>query len=144
MTSWRDGASPQAQDDLDGLLDAALPFAQQQIETHGEFFPYGVALDADGTQRMVAGDPDGTEQPASLDVLAVLWDGLRSQRDQLRAIAVVSDVRLSDSDAIRVELEHREGPAMAVLLPYSRSRMRKRVDFGGLSASAADPQVWSA
>jgi hypothetical protein len=93
---------------------------------------------------MVAGDPDGTEQPASLDVLAVLWDGLRSQRDQLRAIAVVSDVRLSDSDAIRVELEHKEGPAMAVLFPYSRSRIRQRVDFGGLSAAPADPQVWSA
>jgi hypothetical protein len=144
MTSWRDGTSPETQDDLDGLLDAALPFAQQQIETHGEFFPYGVALDSDGTLGMLAGDPDGSEQPASLDVLAVLFDGLRSQRDQLRAIAVVSDVRLADSDAIRVELEHREGPAMAVFLPYRRSPILEGFEFGDLSAAPADRQVWSA
>lgn len=143
MTSWRESASPQAQDDLDGLLDAALPFAQQQLERYGEFLPYGVAVGVDGTQRMIAGDPDGGEHPASLDVLAVMVDGLRSQRDELRAVVLVSDVRLAESDAIRVELEHREGAALAVFLPYSLSRIRKRVDYGGLAASAGTQHVWS-
>lgn len=143
MASWRDSTSPQTQDDLDGLLDAALPFAQQQLERHGELFPYGMALGLDGETTAVAGDPGDGEHPSSLDVRAVLIDGLREQRDDLRAIALVSDVRLAGSDAIRVELEHREGPAMAVLLPYRRSRLRKRLELGNLEAMAADPQVWT-
>jgi hypothetical protein len=57
--------------------------------------------------------------------------------------ALVSDVRLAESDAILVELEHREGAVMAVFLPYTRSRMRKRIEYGGLAASAAEPHVWS-
>lgn|SRR5690606_39076846 len=142
MTSWRDGASEQAQDDLDGLVGAALPFAQQMLEQHGEFFPYAVALDESGEARMVAADPGMGEQPASLDVLAALASGLRSERDGLRAVALVSDVRLSDSDAVRVELEHREGQALAVFLPYKKRRLRKGVDYTEMSASAGNPQIW--
>lgn len=144
MTSWRDTASPQAQDDLDGLLNAALPFAQQQLDAHGEFFPYGIVIERSGSSRLVAGDPDGSDRPASLDVLAVIMDGLRSERDVLRAVAVVSDVRLADSDAIRVELEHREGPVMAVLLPYRLSGGSAPVEYGGIAAAATRAQVWPA
>ena len=32
---------------------------------------------------------------------------------------------------------------MAMLLPYSRSRVRKRVEYGNLAASAAQPTIWS-
>jgi len=143
MTSWRDTASEAAQDDLDGLLNNALPFAQQMLEKNGEFYPYGVAFDETGEHRMIAGDPDGSEHPPSLEVLAILVEGMRSQRRELRAVALVSDVRLADSDAIRVELEHREGPCMAVVLPYRTRRMRRGVEFGALAAASGNPQVWS-
>lgn len=143
MTSWRDGASQQAQDDLDGLVGVALPFAEQMLDEHGEFFPYAVALDESGDARMVAADPGGGEQPASLDVLATLIGGLRAERDGLRAVALVSDVRLSDSDAVRVELEHREGQAMAVFLPYKKKRMRRGVEYSDMTAGPGVPQVWA-
>ncbi len=96
MRARRRGASQQAQDDLDGLLNAALPAGQEMLEKDGEFFPYGVALRTDGEARMVAGYT-GDEHPPSAEVHALLVDGFREQRDDLRAVAIVSDVRTSDS-----------------------------------------------
>lgn len=40
MTSWRDSASPEAQRDLDAVLNFALGFAQRELNDHGEVFPY--------------------------------------------------------------------------------------------------------
>jgi hypothetical protein len=64
MTSWRESASEQAQNDVDALLNAALPLAQQMLERHGEFFPYGVAIDLAGEEHMLAAY-DGDEHPPS-------------------------------------------------------------------------------
>jgi hypothetical protein len=127
--SWRESASQRAQDDLDGLLGAALPFAEKMLDKHGEFFPYAVVLGADGQPRMVAGHPGG-ERPASADVLAVLVDGLRAQRDEIRAAA-------------RVELEHREGHALVALQPYRKKRLRRGVEYADMLGSDGTPQVWT-
>lgn len=143
MTSWREDASQQAQDDLDGLVGAALPFAEQMLDQHGELLPYAVALDEAGEARMIAADPGRGEQPAIVDVLGMLTEGLRAQRDGLRAVALVSDVRLSDSDAVRVELEHREGQALAVFLPYRRKRIRRGVEYFDMTAGPGSRQVWA-
>jgi hypothetical protein len=116
MTSWRDSASQQAQADLDGLLNITLPFAQQMLAKRGEFYPLGATVTAGGETRLLTGDL-GQEYPASADVLSLLVERLRQERADLRAVAICSDVRISDSDAIRVELEHRDGHAMAVLMP---------------------------
>jgi hypothetical protein len=143
VTSWRDSATQQAQDDLDGLLDASLPFAQEMLDKHGEFFPYALAVSASGETMQMAGDPgEGASSPPSVAVLQTLVDGLRAVRDTLRASAVVSDVRLSDSDAIRVELEHAEGEAIVVLLPYRRKRLRRGIEYGETSASQGERQIW--
>jgi hypothetical protein len=40
---------------MDALLNAALPFAKQQLTKHGEFFPYGVAMSHDGQIALIAG-----------------------------------------------------------------------------------------
>ena len=143
MTSWRDSASPQTQDDLDRLLDESLPFAQELLEKNGEFFPYAIALTASGELKHVAGDPGEGDQPSSVAVLQTLVEGLREEADTNRAAAVVSDVRLSDSDAVRVELEHSEGQAIVVLLPYRTKRLRRGIEYGETRASQGERQIWS-
>jgi hypothetical protein len=147
MTSWRDHASPQAQNDLDGLLEPALGFAQQQLAENGEFFPYAVVVGVDGHIEMVAARPNPTDdQPASADVITACRTSLAERRDQLRATAVVADVRIPDhgGEAIQVELEHTEGPVLTVLLPYNRKRFSKTINYGQLRAATADRHIWGA
>jgi hypothetical protein len=143
MASWRDSATQQAQDDLDGLVGTALPFAQQILDQHGEFFPYGVALNDSGEARMIAADSDPGEHPESADVLRTLVQGLQRDRASLRAVAVVADVRVADSDAIRVDVEHREGHAISVLLPYKKKRLGRGIEYGSLAASTGRTQIWA-
>ena len=147
MTSWRDSASGQSQDDLDGLLNVTLPFAQQMLAKSGEFYPFGAAVSADGGTRLLAGDPGQGEHPASPEVLYTLLAGLRQTRADLRAVAICSDVGLADTDAVRVELEHRDGHAMAVLMPYKKKRFGRGLStasFGRAQRtgkSGREPQI---
>jgi hypothetical protein len=142
VASWRDTATPQAQDDLDRMLNVALPFAQEMISKRGEFVPYGAALSADGQARMVGSDPDEGQPADSSVLLDLLVNGLRQQRNDLRAVAIVADVRVQgDGDAIRAQLEHRDGHSMTVLLPYSVGE-QGQVEYGALSAEPTQPTVW--
>jgi hypothetical protein len=143
MASWRDTASQQTQDDLDGLLGAALPFAQQMLERSGEFFPIAVGLSAEGETRMISGGPDVGIRPDSSVVRSLLLDGLRHERDGLRAAAVVCDVFVAGSDAVRVELEHVDGVAIAVALPYTKKRFRG-VGYGDIRATSSTRAIWEA
>lgn len=144
MPTWRDDASQQAQRDLDGLLEPALGFAQRQLAEHGEFFPYAVVVRADGQTEMVAARPDASDdRPNSADVVTACRTTLAERRDQLRAAAVVADIRLPDgSDAVQVELEHTEGPAFSIQLPYSKKLFGRGVNYGQLRATAGTRHVW--
>lgn len=142
MASWRDSASPQVQDDLDGLLNAALPFAQQMLGESGEFFPFGVVLSSGGDIRMIAADTGHDDKPRSTDVLATRVRGVRVDREALRAVALVSDVRTDDTDAVQVELEHREGADAGCSAAVQKEATRKAVEYGGLAASVASPTIW--
>jgi hypothetical protein len=144
MTSWRDPTSPEAQADMDGLLEPTLGFAQQQLEKHREFFPFAVVVDRTGEQRMVAAGT-GTERPESSDVIRLLTTGLVDQRSELRAAAVVADVRLPElgSDAIRVTIEHAAGIGLEILVPYRIRQFRRAVEYDDMLVSEADRSIWS-
>lgn len=94
-------------------------------------------------QRMVAAEI-GHDKPPSADLITMLVASLSDHRDHLRATAIVADVRVPeiDSDAVRVVLEHRESPHLAVLLPYKRRRLGRGFHFGQLQAATALPQAW--
>jgi hypothetical protein len=145
LASWRDTASDEAQQQLDGLLGIGLGFAQQQLEKHGEFFPYAAVIESGSDEaRMIAAQPsDVGETPASTDVITYLVAALREQRDQISATAVVANVTIPSGDAIRVDLEHAEGQALTILLPYSKRTTDEAVEYGEIRAQAGHRQVWS-
>ena len=143
MTSWRDDTPQSVQDDLDATVAAGLDAARHLLDKNGEFFPFGVTLMADGEQRLVAGDPALGEHPESQAVLETLYDGVAGVRDDLRAAAFVADVLAGGSDAISVQVEHRDGgPAIQVLQQFAK--VGTGIEYGATSASEAQRRVWPA
>lgn len=140
MTSWRETASIEAQDDLDGLLNVVLPLAENHLRKRGEFYPFSASISTTGEPSLAAADPG--DMTNSAEVLAALLYVARSEKAGNRAVAIVADVLANGFDGVRVELEHREEVAIVVLLPYSRSRFKKTLTFGQLSASADEPKIW--
>lgn len=144
MRSWRDGTSERVQGDLDGLAGAAIDAAQHFLHRTGEFYPFGMVLSSDGEARMLGADPGLGEHPESQVVIDSLYVGILADREALRAVAVAADVRVDGSDAIRVRLEHRDGgPALEILIRYTKRRFRKRMEYRQMTVSDTDRQVWT-
>jgi hypothetical protein len=121
--------------ELHDVLGTALGMAQEHLEQNGGFLPFGVTLTYDGELRLVLvtppapdddGDGDGDPEDdldGDFDAEAMLDDLvelLRQGRNDIRALAIVSDVTLPDhgSDGIHAAAEHRSGGLMAAILPY--------------------------
>lgn len=143
MSSWRDEASPQAEQELDELLNLAVGFAQHELAKRGEFFPYAAAIGEGGKPELIAAEPGQADaRPQGVDVIASCVEALVDKRERIRAAAVIADVSTADGDAIRVELEHAEGHALTVFLPYSKKGLGGAIDYGQIRAQAGHPQVW--
>jgi hypothetical protein len=116
-------ATPKAE--CETLMNAAFPFAEKMLREHGEFFPYGAALKANGEIVSVAGY-DGREQPPSTEIIRLIKRAFvqGAKAGQYKATALVYDVKVAlpssgqKSDAIAVSLNHRENYSVIVLRPY--------------------------
>jgi hypothetical protein len=142
VTSWRDEASLKAQKDLDSLLDAGLGFAQEQLAKRREFYPFARIVTISGELAPLPVDPGLGERPASNDVIAACIATLVERRQEIRGAAIIAAVALPDGDAIRVELEHSEGVAITVWLPYAQIPQRNAFEYGDLRAASATARLW--
>jgi hypothetical protein len=109
-------------------MNAILPFAQQMLRDHGEFFPLGGAMLADGKIVSVAGF-DGTEHPPARDVIRLIKDGFIKQVNEgkYRATVLIYDARVplptgEKSDAIAVSANHRDNYSIVLFIPYKLQR----------------------
>ena len=115
------------------LMNAALPLAEQLLAEHGEFLPYGQAMDKAG-KFIAIGASDGREHPPSKDLIKLLKDGFKegARTGKYKATALVYDVRVTlpstgaKSDAIAVSLNH-EGKYSALIFIAYRLDGRKVV-----------------
>ncbi len=141
MTNWGEGLSEVAKTEMDSVLTVAVTFAEKMLEGQGAFYPYAVKLTEAGQTEMVTA-PAGAD-----DALAALVAALAAQRFELRAGAVVAAVHFEsiDSDAVRVDLEHRDGAALTLVRPYSRKKVRKKkIEWGEMQSMVVDPKIWGA
>jgi hypothetical protein len=137
-----------AKADCEAVMNAALPFAEEMLRKHGEFFPFGATMDNRGEIAHVGGY-DGREHPPSADIIKLLKDGFRSgaRTDRYKATALVYDVRVSlppdgqKSDAIAVSLNHRANYSVVVMFPY---RLEDGVVvFGEAFAQGGEADIFS-
>jgi hypothetical protein len=129
---------------LDALLNHLFGFARQQVEGHGEFFPFAAAIGADGELRLVAPQME-EEHPLSTDVIDDLYRVLTAEASSgaIRAAGVCADVLVTPpgadtkTDALRAELEHADDDPVRVFLPYRKKRLRG-YEWGELFAERGD------
>lgn len=117
---------PSPKEQCETLLDSVLPFAEKMLKEHGEFYPFGATLKRDGTQALAAAD-NGTDKPASQPLIDLLKSGFRAAavKGDIVASALAYDVRVTPpgsstkTDAVAVELDHRDGYSVVVFFPYT-------------------------
>ena len=137
-----------ARPDLDDLLNALLPFAKQMLEKYGEFIPFAAAMSSTGEIASVAGDV-GNEHPDSQEVIDFLTGVFQRQAlaGEIKACGICIDSRVipagqtEKTDAILARLEHKDGEAVDVYLPYRKILLRK-IKYGDLFGAVGTARVF--
>lgn len=131
--------SPEAKPDFQALVDAVLPFAQEQLSKHGGFHPFGAALSVAGEIGLRAAATD-EERPAPEALLELLAAGFRKEAagGALRACAACESVHITlpdgtSTDAIKIATEHQLGGAVTFYMPY-RKRFLRGYEYGEIFA----------
>jgi hypothetical protein len=137
-----------ASDEIQELVNFLLPHAERMLNEHGEFYPYAAAVDSAGSIEPV-GPAVESDDPDVGDILVALHADLREQAAEgaIRASGIAADVTLTDpdsgetTDAVQIELDHAEGDALDVYVPYEREG--EGVKFGELVAAQGREPVFS-
>lgn len=129
MTTTTITLPKQVNEDFQRLAQEAVKCASYLLEKNQGFLPVVFYLKPDGD--VAVADFTGQEAlespPDALDYLALAQLALRplALAGELRATALACDVRMKfapeapSTDAIRVDLEHRDGGSLSFLQPYT-------------------------
>lgn len=125
-------------DDLFQLQQTARDWATDRLEQDGELAPFGLAMMLNGEVALVA---DGAGRDAD-EATSGYLRGLHARREELRAIAICADVRVTETggDALRMTLEHRGDLAFELLMPYSL--VDGSVDFATTQMGRGPRFIW--
>jgi len=117
------------------------------LEQHGEFYPYGAAMQPDGKIVSVEGY-DGSDKPLSQDIIKLLKDGFRkaAKNGEYIATGIFFDVKVTPpgstekTDAIAVALDHKQGYSVVVFCPYKI--LDTNVQFGDIFTEAGQNDIF--
>ena len=121
------------------LLDKLLPFAEEQMKKHREFYPFAAVILTDDAVELT-GSYDGGEHPVSKDVINDLIQIHKqlAHDGKIKASGIVWNASVTSADgkpseAIIVRLEHKDDYSVIVGEPY-KIGLFKKVTFGSLFA----------
>jgi len=137
-----------AKTDFDQLLNTLIPFAQEMIAKHGEFFPFGSSIGMDGKIHIDNPYEDNNSPTSQLIIDLITQAFRRSALDgKIRAAGICYDVRTippgknKKTDAIWISLEQRTGEAVDVIVPYKKGLFGK-YSYGKLFAADREPMFF--
>jgi len=117
------------------------------LEKHGEFFPFGASVGADG-ELSVDGVLLDDEYPPSQVVIDKYTEvyRARAKTGELAAAAICWDSRVTPgngpkTDAISIGLEHSNGESVDVYAPYKKT-LPGGYQYGELAATRREPQFF--
>ena len=121
------------------LLDKLLPFAEDQLKKHREFYPFAAVLLMDDSVEITE-CYDGNEHPESKDVIEALKQIHKklASEGNIKASGIVWNASVTSadgkpSDAIIVSLEHKDDYSVIVGEPY-KIGLFKKISFSNLFA----------
>jgi len=139
--AWRDDISEGAQSDLDTVFSQAALLARTLLMRNREFFPFAATIGAKGAVGLSTPVPDATT-PTVHDVIEAITAELRRDKAGKRAYAIVALARTADGgEAVRIELEHKEGVALLIGMPIVRGESGS-VTFGDMAAHPGRRLIW--
>jgi hypothetical protein len=142
--SWRTGASAETQADVDGLVRAALTLAAQRLTADGGFYPVAATLSRAGELAFLTGPESLGDSPTTEEVLESLYAEAPAYAASLRAFAFVADVTDAEGrPGVRLEVEHKDGVALVLLVPYDRSAAGEPVRYGEMQGAVRPMQIWT-
>ena len=139
---------PAPKEEAQLLVDALIPAAERfLLKQSGEFYPFGAKINANGKIVHLAAY-DGREHPPSAPLIEMMHAALSKEAKEgaIRCSAVVYDARVvppgstEKTDAVVIELEHKDGYNVVVAFPYKL--LEGRVEFGAAFAASGDHHVF--
>lgn len=143
MTISRPAPTTRAQDDLEDLIDFVLDVARRQLNSHGKCPPFAAALPNDGLPTLIAVETHG-KRVTQAALVEASFETLADMRHDIVAGAVVwiADITNEKTAAIRVDIEHVDGHASIVLLPFLRRPLRRQTDYGMRRLFQGKRHIW--
>lgn len=139
------------------MLNAAVSYARLILRRYGELGPFGFSMDREGQiARETLEIPRLPGDPARLWKLLVDHMAERARRGLVQSVAMAANVSLSQPspegymDAVLVRIEHQDGYAVEVTVPYRiyggqlRNLLPRRLALGRLIMTEAAASVFPA
>lgn len=125
---------------LEKLLNSLIPFAQQMLEKHDEFYPFGMYINTKD-EIVATGEDSYEDHPESQQVINSLIQIFQKQKQNILAAGIAFDSKIGiednqKSDAIAIQLEEKNGKAILAHLPYKKNN--EKFEFGEMLFSKAD------
>ncbi|ODR18024.1 hypothetical protein [Mycolicibacterium porcinum] len=138
---WRASLSQAAQADLDRLFADSIQVAAIGLENQN-LAPFMLVIATDGDRAM-----RNLGAPSPQRSVDAVITALQDERDveSLRARATVMDVTVREpfaGDAINIRLEHREGQAIDILVPYGTTGDGITIDGQAMTAAVDVARLW--
>ncbi len=138
-----------SQEEIDTLLNAVIPLAQQMLAKYGEFYPLGASMDKDGKVGLVGVMP-AAEYPQAQEILDLLTAQLLDDaaKNEIRGSAIcfsgstMPPGETAQTDAICTHIEHESGISVAAYLPYQKG-ISGQVTYGELFANQLKPHIFA-